>query len=199
MPEIAALVLAAGAATRFRAAVGEGGPATKLVALFNGKPLVRHVVEAALASSSCNVIVVTGHARLDVEAALNGLPVQFVHNENFASGIASSLRAGVSTLRAIDGALVLLADMPMVSPALINAMIDAASRHPEAKAIVPKFGGQRGNPVLITKALFPAVAHLTGDVGAKFLLAAAGEDVVEVEFPDAAVVFDVDTPQALSD
>ena len=62
MSRIAAIILAAGQASRFRAAAGESGPATKLVAQLEGKPLVRHVAEAALASRAAPVIVVTGHA-----------------------------------------------------------------------------------------------------------------------------------------
>ena len=70
MSRIAAVILAAGQASRFRAAAGEAGPATKLVALLAGEPLVRHVAQAALASRARPVVVVTGHAEGAVRAAL---------------------------------------------------------------------------------------------------------------------------------
>ena len=199
MSEVAAIILAAGKASRFRAAAGESGPATKLIALLDGKPLVRHVAEAALASRARPVVVVTGHAREEVEAALGSLPVAFVHNPDFATGLASSLRAGVGALPAeAAGALVLLGDMPRVSAAVIDALIAAREGAPGAKAIVPVLAGKRGNPALVTRALFPAVAVLEGDVGARALLAAAGLDVAEVAMEDTAIAFDVDTPDALA-
>lgn len=199
MGDIAAILLAAGSGSRFRAAAGAAGPATKLVALLDGKPLVRRVAEAAVASRARPVIVVTGHARREVEAALAGLDVVFVDNANFAEGLASSLRTGVAAAPAsAAGALVLLGDMPLVSAGLIDAMIEAQAAHPGARALVPVLAGKRGNPALITRALFGAVAELEGDVGARALLQAAGDDVVEVSVRDAGVGFDVDTPDALS-
>ena len=111
MPDIAAIILAAGRSLRFRA---EGGrEISKLVASLDGKPLVRHVAEAALASRARPVVVVTGHAQEVVEAALAGLPVVFANNAGFAAGLASSLKVGVAALPSgVAGALVLLGDMP---------------------------------------------------------------------------------------
>ena len=87
--------------------------------------------------------------------------------------------------------------MPLVSPAVIARLIEAFEAEPAARAVTPTFGGRRGNPVLISRALFPAVAQLAGDVGARPLLVAAGEAVRDVPFEDEAVAFDVDTPDAL--
>ena len=198
MTRICALVLAAGKASRFRAAAGEAGPPTKLVALLDGKPLVRHVAEAALASPATCTIVVTGHAGAEVRAALAGLPLTFIDNPDFATGLASSLRRGIAAVPDdCAGALILLGDMPLVSPAVIARLIEAFEAEPAARAVTPTFGGRRGNPVLISRALFPAVAQLAGDVGARPLLVAAGEAVRDVPFEDEAVAFDVDTPDAL--
>ena len=197
MSEIAAIVLAAGEARRFRAAAGEAGPPTKLVAIWDGKPIVRRVVEAALASRARPVIVVTGHARAEVERALAGLDVTFVHNPDFATGLASSLRAGVAALPAeAAGATILLGDMPRVDAALIDRLIAAFFAAPGARAAVPVVEGRRGNPALVSRALFADVAALSGDIGARRLLEAAGDAVVEIP-ADAAAAFDVDTPEAL--
>ena len=199
MSKIAAIILAAGQASRFRAAAGETGPATKLVAQLEGKPLVRHVAEAALASRAAPVIVVTGHAEDVVRAALEGLPVTFTHNDAYATGLASSLQQGLSCVPLdCDGALVLLGDMPLISPEIIEHLIDAFERNPTTKAVAPVREGQRGNPVLLSRALFPAVAALSGDVGARALLAAAQGEIVEVAVASRAVTFDVDTPDALT-
>ena len=199
MSRIAAIILAAGQASRFRAAAGEAGPETKLVAHFEGRPLVRHVAEAAIASRAAPVIAVTGHAEEAVRGALEGLPLAFAHNPDYATGIASSLRRGLAEVPPdCDGALVLLGDMPLVSAEIINALISAFEASPQTKAVAPLRDGQRGNPVLLSRALFPALEKVTGDVGAKVLLAQAQGAVLDVPVASPAVSFDVDTPDALA-
>ena len=119
MIDVAAVVLAAGRSSRFHAAGGAGE--TKLIATLDGKPVVRHVVEAALASRARPVIVVVGHASGAVEAALAGLPATIVFNPDYATGLASSLRAGLTAAPTdAAGALMLLGDMPRVEAALIE-------------------------------------------------------------------------------
>lgn len=200
MKTIDAIILAAGAASRFRAAAGKGAPSTKLAALYKGAPMVRRVAAAAAKSRVREIVVVTGHARADVEALLADMNVRFVHNADFASGMASSLRCGVEALAPdCDGALVLLGDMPRISTALINEMIDAGGLALHADAVVPVFAGKRGNPALIGKSLFGAVARLDGDRGARALFGAPGIVVAEHPCSDEAVAFDVDTPDALRD
>lgn len=196
-PKVAAVILAAGTASRFRAAAGDA-IATKLVAELNGKPLIRHVVEAVLQSRAAPIIVVTGHAENEVRAALKGLGMIYVRNDDYASGIASSVKCGVAQVPDdCDGAFVLLGDMPKVSGALLNQLIDAFEAAPSARAVVPVHEGQRGNPALIARALFREVEKLSGDVGARALLKSAGTDVVEVPMASDAVSFDVDTPDLL--
>lgn len=196
-PKVAAVILAAGTASRFRAAAGDA-IATKLVAELNGKPLIRHVVEAVLQSRAAPIIVVTGHAENEVRAALKGLGMIYVRNDDYASGIASSVKCGVAQVPDdCDGAFVLLGDMPKVSGALLNQLIDAFEAAPSARAVVPVHEGQRGNPALIARALFREVEKLSGDVGARALLKSAGTDVVEVPIASDAVSFDVDTPDLL--
>ncbi len=113
--------------------------------------------EAALASRARPVVVVTGHAREAVEAALAGLPVLFVDNAEFATGVASSLKAGVAALPGeVAGALVLLGDMPAVEAATLDRLIDAFAARPLALAAAPVHAGRRGNPVLLSRALLPA-------------------------------------------
>lgn len=198
MVKIAALVLAAGRSSRFAAAGGR--EATKLVAPIAGKPLARYAVEAALASRASLVVVVTGHAREAVEAALRGLAFQSVHNPAFVTGLASSLRAGIAALPPdAAGAIVLLADMPAVTPVLIDRLIAAFAARPGAMAAMPVGAGRRGNPVLLSAALFPSVAKLGGDEGARRLLAGLpAELMIEVPTDDLGATLDVDTPDALS-
>ncbi len=191
-PRIAALVLAAGRGTRM------GGP-NKLMAEVAGKPLVRHAVEAALASSAERVVVVTGHEPGQVEAALAGLDVHFAHNPDFAAGLSTSLRTGLAALPPeVDGALVMLADMPRVTPDLIGRLIAAFDPAGGVHAAVPVRDGRRGNPVVLARRFFPELSAITGDVGARGILGLHGAAVAEVEVDDEGAFLDIDTPQALA-
>jgi molybdenum cofactor cytidylyltransferase len=189
-PQVAAVVLAAGQGTR----MGGG----KMTAPFRGEPLVRYAHLAAAASVADPLITVTGHDAATVTSALTGIETRLIHNPDFAFGLASSLKAGIAALPdTAAGALILLGDMPLVTPAIINRLIAAFAGNPMAKAVVPAVAGQRGNPILIGRNLFDAVMALEGDAGARKLIDAAGDDVVEVAINDAAVLADVDTPEAL--
>ncbi len=199
MARIAAILLAAGASSRFTAA--GGGQASKLVAELAGKPLVRHAAEAALASTARPIVVVTGHDGQAVEAALDGLALQFAHNARYREGLASSLKAGIAALPGdAAGALILLGDMPAVTPALIDRLIAAFAERPDALAAAPSVEGRRGNPVLLSRSLFPAIAALEGDEGARKLLAdAAPGRVIALDASGPGATLDVDTPQALAE
>ena len=168
MTSVGAIVLAAGRSSRFRA--GGGLATTKLVEELGGRPIVRMAAEAALASRARPVIVVTGHARSSVEAALAGLEVERAHNPEFSSGLASSLRVGLAAMPAdVAGALVLLGDMPWIEARLIDALIAGFLANPLALAAAPTHEGRRGNPVLLGRGLFDAALRLEGDEGARRL------------------------------
>jgi len=188
---IAAVVLAAGRSTRM------GGP-NKLLAEIRGRPLVRIVVEEALASLAKPVIVVVGHQRGEVEKALASLPVQFIHNPDFAQGLGTSLKAGIAAVPAdADGAIVCLADMPQVDASLLNRLIAAFDPDRGALIAMPTVEGRRGNPVLWSRRFFPDLMAIEGDVGARHFIGRYSEAVVEVPLEGKAALVDVDTPEAL--
>jgi molybdenum cofactor cytidylyltransferase len=187
---VAALVLAAGRSSRMRGV-------NKLLAELDGDPLVAHAVDAALASTAANVVVVTGHQAARVRAALAGRDVEFAHNRYYARGLSSSLRRGLAALDAgTAGALICLGDMPWVSPADLDALIAAFARA-DAPICVPVRGRRRGNPVLWPARHFPALCALQGDVGARGLLRRYAREVVRVPMRSAGVTRDVDTPADL--
>jgi molybdenum cofactor cytidylyltransferase len=192
--EIAGIVLAAGRASRFLAAGGEGE--TKLVDILDGEPIVRRVARAALASRTRPVVVVVGHAREAVTAALDGLAVQIAFNPDFASGMASSLRTGLTALpRKVDGAVILLGDMPKAEPMLIDALVEAFASRPEVSAAAPIRDGRRGNPVLLSRKLFDRAMLLSGDEGARGLLSPLPPtEMIEVPAKNWDASFDIDTP-----
>jgi molybdenum cofactor cytidylyltransferase len=188
---VAGIVLAAGRSTRM------GGP-NKLLAEIKGKPLVRIAAEEALASRADPVVVVTGHERERVEAALAGLDVRFAHNPDFAQGLSTSLKAGIAAVPLeADGVIVCLGDMPQVRAQLIDRLIAAFDPAGGALIVVPTIAGKRGNPVVWSRRFFPELIALEGDVGARHVIGNYGEAVVEVAAETAALV-DVDTPEALS-
>jgi molybdenum cofactor cytidylyltransferase len=188
---MAALVLAAGRSSRM------GGP-NKLLEKIGGRPLVRIVAEAALASRARPVIVVTGHQHERVEAALAGLPVTFVHNAKYADGLGLSLKTGIAALPAqADGAIVCLGDMPQVDAALIDRLLDAFDPDKGALVVVPTIEGNRGNPVVWSRRFFPDLMAVEGDIGARHLIGRYAEAVTEVPLTGKAALTDVDTPEAL--
>jgi len=193
-PRVAALLLAAGRSTRM-------GQANKLLAELDGKPLVRHAAEAALGARVAKLLVVTGHEPERVRAALAGIEAEFVHNPDFGAGISSSLARGLAALTDadLDGAIVLLGDMPRIGRGTIERLL-AAFNPLEGRAIcVPTYRGKRGNPVLWARRFFAEMAELKGDVGARHLIGDHADLVAEVAMPDEAILIDVDTPQALDE
>ncbi|WP_127090006.1 NTP transferase domain-containing protein [Aquabacter cavernae] len=190
---IAAVILAAGRGTRM-------GAANKLTEPVGGRAVVRCVAEAALAAGARPVLVVTGHEGMQVRRALNGLPVTFVDNPAYAEGLATSLGAGIRAVPPdCQGALVMLGDMPLVDAPLVKRLMAAFAPTEGRLVAVPVVEGRRGNPVLWSRRFFPALAALEGDMGARAVLAAHSEAVVEVEASGPGPTLDVDTPAALAE
>jgi molybdenum cofactor cytidylyltransferase len=189
---VAAIVLAAGRSTRM-------GAVNKMLAEIGGKPLVRIAAEQAVASLAQPVIVVTGHEREKVEAALKGLPVRLVHNPDFSEGLGTSLRTGIAAVpEQADAAIVCLGDMPQVDAGLINRLIAAFDPERGALVVVPSIEGRRGNPVVWSRRFFHDLMAIQGDIGARHLIGTYAEAVVEVPVGGEAALTDVDTPESLS-
>jgi molybdenum cofactor cytidylyltransferase len=189
--KVAAIVLAAGRSTRM------GGP-NKLLAELNGKPLVRIVAEQALASKAAAVIVITGHQADEVRRALDGLDVTFVHNPDFAEGLATSVKSGIGAVPPdADGAVICLGDMPLIDAALVDRLIEAFAPDRGALIVTPVSDGRRGNPVLWSRRFFGELMTLDGDIGARHLIARHNEAVTEVPVEGQGAFLDIDTPDAL--
>lgn len=196
MPEaaarIGAILLAAGLGRRF-------GPAPKLLAFLDGRPLVRHAAQAVLGSGLRPAVAVVGARAEAIRAALDGLGLDIVENPDPSAGLAGSLRAGLVAMPAeVDAVAVVLADMPGIRAAHLHALASAyEAAAPRPAAVVPVHGGRRGNPVLLNlRLLRPALEALEGDAGAGRLLRGR-EDVLEIP-GEPAHLLDVDTPEALA-
>jgi molybdenum cofactor cytidylyltransferase len=194
---VAAVVLAAGQASRM-AASGKH----KLLAEFNGVPLVRKSVETVLGAGVDGAVLITGYRTDDIERAVAGLDCRIVRNPDFATGMASSLKAGLAVVRdnaggLADGLLVMLADMPGIETADIDRLI-AAFRAEAGRAIIrAASGGKRGNPVILPRASFDAILTLEGDIGARSIIETSGLPVIDVEI-GAAAQLDADTPEEIA-
>lgn len=185
---VGAIILAAGQSRRMGA--------NKLVAEFRGQPLVAHVVDAVASAGLPPAIVVTGHAKDLIVAALVGRDVRFAHAGDHGAGLSRSLAAGLEAVpSAWQAAIICLGDMPLVSPDLLRAL--AARATPDA-VVLPYHAGRRGNPVLWGRACFARLAAIQGDVGGKVLLDELANDVIEIAWDDASILRDVDTPADLA-
>ena len=197
---IVAIVLAAGRSTRM-------GEANKLLQPWQGKPLALHVLDAAKAVfKASDVIVVTGHQADKVKPAL-GTGVTTVHNPDFATGMASSLKVGLEQAVGLnaDAALILLGDMPIVNANHIEAMLEARLAARLSASTAADFGsdvivqatsnGKPGNPVLLPRSLFGELMLISGDRGARSIIDAHCGQIVSVELGTAAAK-DFDTPEA---
>ncbi|WP_288900487.1 molybdopterin-binding/glycosyltransferase family 2 protein [uncultured Sneathiella sp.] len=188
---VAVLILAAGQSRRM-------GRKNKLLAEIDGKAMLSHTAETALKSKAAGVFGVTGHEKQQVEALFNELGITSFHNPDYAQGLSSSLKTGFRALADdFDGVLICLGDMPLVSTSLFNALIDAFDLEEGRAIIVPTFQGKRGNPVLIGSQYKSDILTLTGDIGAKALIAENESHVFNVEADKDSIFTDIDTPEAL--
>ncbi len=191
--QVAAIVLAAGRSSRM-------APHHKmLVPDASGRAMVARVVDYVLASAARPVIVVTGHGAAEVEAALHGRDVIFVHAPRYTDGLSASLAAGIGSVPvSARAALICLGDMPLVTGAMIDRVIEAYDPDEGRAVVVPACRGKIGNPVLWDRRFFPEIAGLRGDMGARPLLARHAEHMATVELGDDAVLRDFDTVESLA-
>jgi molybdenum cofactor cytidylyltransferase len=182
------VILAAGGSQRM------GCP--KQMLPFRGHSLIRHAVEIAVASE-CRPILVTIGAHEDlVRQELQGLPVLIAHNPDWAQGMSSSLRVATATLARvsdidIEGVVITLADQPLVTAHDINRLVEV-HHHTGTAIVASEYADTHGVPMFISAQLFPEVAALNGNEGAKRLIARHLEQVATVPLLDAAL--DIDTP-----
>ncbi len=182
----AGIILAAGESTRF------GAP--KQLLDWRSKPFVRHVAETALHASLWPVVVVTGSHAPEISTALSGLPVEIVHNPEYAQGQSTSIKKGIASLPANVGASIfLLADQPQIPTEVILALKEAHARDLPAILAPLVLEEHRANPVLFDRAAFPDLMKLTGDIGGRAIF-----DKHRVEYlpwHDDILLFDVDKPE----
>ena len=182
----AGIVLAAGLSRRMGQA--------KLMLDWEGAPVIRRTVERVLAAGLDDVIVVTGPEAGAIAVALAGLRLRLAVNPRPEAGQAGSVVAGIRALRAGTAAAVIaLGDQPTLPEAVVPRLVALAAE--TGKAIVaPSYRGARGNPVLFAASVFPELLALTGDEGARGVIARDPARVALAHF-DLPMPPDLDTPE----
>lgn len=182
---VALLLLAAGASTRM------GRP--KQLLPYHGRTLLRHAAETAVVAGCAPIVLVTGALHDELLAEIVGLPILAVHNPDWETGMASSIRAGLAAVAAAAprAVLVMLTDQPLVTPELLQQLI-VQQQATQAPIVAAAYGETLGVPAIFDKSLLPELLKLQGAQGAGRLIARLGAAVGQVAFP--AGLLDVDTP-----
>jgi molybdenum cofactor cytidylyltransferase len=181
---VGAIVLAAGGSTRM------GRP--KALLPLGAGTVLSTVVERVLKAGVDALVVVLGHEHEAVRAAA-GLPddprLRIAVNPGWAEGMASSLRAGVEASEGAHAVLVALGDEPGIDPRAIDSLV--AAWRDGARIAATAHAGRLTHPVLFDRSLFPEIRLLRGDVGARAILKAHANELVQVE---GSRLRDLDTP-----
>jgi molybdenum cofactor cytidylyltransferase len=184
---IGAVVLAAGASTRF------GSP--KALAELDGRPILEHVLDAVREAGIEEIVVVLGHAADEIEDGIEWLDERIVRNPD-PREMSSSLQIGVDAIADADppvqAALLVLGDQPRTRPAVIRALIAAARTSPLSVMSPSYADGGGANPILLRRDAFDLVDETSGDRGLGPVLEARPELVLEVLVPGGNP--DIDTP-----
>jgi molybdenum cofactor cytidylyltransferase len=184
-----AMVLAAGTSTRFGT--------TKQLAEIDGKPMVRRAVRLAEYACEERFVLVAGNRWMDVHEACSPLKGYLVINDDFETGIATSIATGVKAIsESADALLLILADQPLITERYLDRMIKAWSGS-ETSIVCSEFANTVGPPVIFPSAYFAELTRLEGDKGARRLLELHAENVIRLPFEDAAM--DIDVPADLLD
>lgn len=185
-PCVAGVILAAGEAKR----MGR----SKLLLPFKAGTIIESVVTAARQSPLDPVVIVLGHKAEKIQATVDLDAVNVVINPDFRQGQSTSLKAGIHKLpKTCRGAMFLLGDQPRITPAIIETLIHSFNPQQD-RLVIPTCQGQRGNPVIIHRALFRQLLELEGDTGARPLFQEFKAQIHWVEMADEHLFLDVDTP-----
>jgi len=185
--DIAAVVLAAGSSQRF-------GVENKLLALFDGKPLLSHVLEriAPLPVSAKIVVVRSGDEA--VTSLVDQRVFDIVANKKAADGMGTSISAGVRHAADVDSVMLILGDMPHIEQSTYEQLLAAFREHPDKSIVAPTYEQRRGHPVLFRRTHFDNLLALDDDTGAKRILATNAATFLAVPTTDAGILADIDVP-----
>lgn len=199
----ATIILAAGSSSRMR----DGQH--KLLLPLDGRPVLTHVIDAALASQARPIVLVLGHntehVRTQIAPYLTTPDIILVENTNYLQGMSTSMRVGLAALQEtiiygytknnIDSAIILLGDQPLITANVIDMLI-ATRQASNTSIVAPLYSGKRGNPVLFASSLFPELVEVVGDEGGRSVVERHKQELATVEVSDIAANYDMDTWEA---
>lgn len=191
MDRIGAIILAAGLSRRMK-------ERNKLLLPIGGVPMIRHVVETYLAAIDGEVCVVTGFEAVRVDAALAGLPVRLVHNEDFEKGQPFSVRAGLLEAPNAAHFLIGLGDQPQIKAGDLRALIKAHLNGDPAKISIPYQGELRGNPIIVPWGMRARLLSDKANPGCGKFTRANPDLVQHVPLSQPGFFNDIDTPAAFA-
>lgn len=189
-PRISAVLLAAGSSRRM-------GAANKLLLEIDGVPLVRRGAETLLRARLGEIVVVLGHQRAAVAAALDGLDLRLVDNPDHETGQMSSVHAGMAALGdgsdGADGVMICLADQPELTADDIDWLIDAFERRGDKSIVAPTRDGARGNPIVLAAEHRADILTRQANLGCRHLVTRNPDLVMSAEAPNDHFFRDIDT------
>jgi len=184
--KISALVLAAGSSQRM------GRP--KQLLPLGETTLLGHVLTTARQANVDEIVLVLGFAAEEIQQQIPTSGLKVVINQEYRRGMGTSLRMGLSaTNLKTEGALVILADQPLVQAATLSRMIEYHHSH-SPQIVIPLYKGFRGNPVLLDRSVFAELKNLNGDVGCRAIFGSHAEQICKLSVDDPGILLDVDTP-----
>ncbi len=189
MNEVSAILLAAGAGSRF------GGG--KLLAPLGGRPLIEATLSGLRGAPVDEIIVVVGAEGERLRSITAAYETRIIENPDWAEGMSTSVRAGLRACTSdARAAVVCLADQPLVGAVAVERLVEAFEQG--ATVAVATYGGEMRNPVLFARGVWPLLLReMSGDRGARVFLKHHREIVTEVSCDDVADPADVDTVEDL--
>lgn len=185
MTQVTAIILAAGASTRF-------GRCKQLLD-WEGEPMLSHVVDVALQTELDPVIVVLGCEAPKTSAALGNRPVRTLMNWRWEQGLSTSVQTGLAGVPSqAEAALFIQGDQPLITPDLLQSIIDRFAQT-EASIVQTAHDGRRGTPVLFARRFFSELFTVTGDEGGRSLIRRYPEEVATVNISAPHILRDIDT------
>jgi molybdenum cofactor cytidylyltransferase len=188
---ITAIVPAAGLSTRM------GGALPKPLLPWGASTVIGTVASTLLAAGIAEVLVITGHRREAVEAALASLSVRCVHNPAYASGeMLSSIQAGLAAASpASRGALLALADQPQMQLGVVQQVLQTFEASGGQALVIPSYALRRGHPILLPRWLWDEVLALPAGATLRSLIQRHAPAIRYVEVDTPSVLADLDTPE----
>jgi molybdenum cofactor cytidylyltransferase len=181
---IGAVVLAAGTSSRM-------GEAKQLLRV-GERTLLQQVIENVRGAAVDEIVLVLGHRAETIQESVGSENVKIVVNRDYREGMGTSLRTGIVALSSeADAAFIVLADQPFVRPETLQRIAEEY-RKSDGQIVIPMYKGFRGNPVLLSRSVFPELMALKGDIGCRAIFGSHAEGIVKVAVGDIGILLDVD-------